>query len=1433
MKHKKLMSAVLASAMLLTCVPSSILPVSAKDTDSGIQITTESTNNSDIQFDSSDDGISVDNSDSESGIVVSNTENAKVSQSGDTQDITISGISGQSEDALKATVENTTKKSLNVGDKAKLHVTAENASAEESVLRLYFCKVDGTLSSNKDDWGTYLSQPSLDLKVDGLNDKCELSVDVKDKEGNTSKSTVSFLKTVENDKVTSRYATLKLPAGAKTEFDLNVTSANQTTATIIPVMEQKGFRYKDAVSVKWEEEITFLNKVGKFFTGKKTTSAVASDDIKIEDVQGEEIKLETSSSVEQMLGASVTAEKAEVKTGKTSKLSVKVKNTSEKDATFKLYFSEVEGDLSSDKGEWLSYLRQPATNVSVDGFDKNDTKKVKITVDGKETEATLRIMKDVEDGKIVSRYMVMDLPAKATAEFDVSVLSNGAEKATFIPVIKQDGTNFGDAATVSWTGSKKKAVSVFDTDEIQGKEQEKNNVDETVDCDLTVHGGNGYIVIEDVEGTFEKSYRYEDEVLYDEDDNPVDDTTVKVPKSKDLTVSLVAEDHYCVENVSMKDVNGDNKGIDLDEELPALQTAFTFASDSKTSLDVEFLRISDKYLDLGVSAMDASAAGWWDQGTGRDLCHFLGIDGSTYYNYLYTHSQDNWYIGTAYATSGYADGANGIGGWVNGAGYGMNCEGFVDNVLKNTRASHPMAVSAGGEGWVHYMNHSDLKHYVYGSKQDMLNSGQLEYGDIIWMFTPNGHNAADAYHHIGIFVGNTSSEDKFWHSSSYENNKYGTTIGGNRITQIIPKNENSGEWVIVKAGAIRKTYTGLTVQKVWTDQQNAHGLRPSRVKINLIRWSNKDATRRVIDSAYINPSNNEWNWKVTWNNLVRTDGDITYEYTAEEEAVPNYEGSMSWSGSYEAGWTGVLTNEIKTYTSLAVKKEWDDQNDYFKVRPDSITVDLYWWSNKDSTRKLWKTATLSDANNWSVTWDNLPYAEGDVTYEYTAVERGPVDGYTGKLKWTGSYEEGWLGTITNTVQTGWLKLHKSSSLPDMTDGNACYDLTGAKYTVYTDEACTKEAIVGGELVTDKNGDTKAVELLPGDYWVKETKATDDGHYDIDKEPHKVTVSANDTTTSPVLLNVEDEPLNDPASITITKIWHGEKTETIPTLNGTQFTVCYYAGDYEKDTLPSKPTRKWVIEVKYNENIDKYMALLTDTYLVKGSDALYKSADGKATLLPFGTYTIQETKAAAGYTLEGMFVDKKGQTISPNEIYLTKVLKRGDSIKLDGGNEYASEDKPQPNSIKIKKFDSDGKTPLAGVTFELKDHNGKVVATKTTGSDGVIEFTDLYPDVYTVTEVETPNGHTLLQEPITVQCPMRVTEQQIKDLKIDKNQCTYDEKDNIYYIFDQTYNVTNDANFAIPHTGAMITAKRFIPIVCGMVVLMGATFVVLFKKKRRH
>ena len=53
------------------------------------------------------------------------------------------------------------------------------------------------------------------------------------------------------------------------------------------------------------------------------------------------------------------------------------------------------------------------------------------------------------------------------------------------------------------------------------------------------------------------------------------------------------------------------------------------------------------------------------------------------------------------------------------------------------------------------------------------------------------------------------------------------------------------------------------------------------------------------------------------------------------------------------------------------------------------------------------------------------------------------------MVWKGSYEAGWVGTLTNTLQQGELKLKKSSSLPDMTDGSDCYSLEGAEYGVYS------------------------------------------------------------------------------------------------------------------------------------------------------------------------------------------------------------------------------------------------------------------------------------------------------------------------------------------------------------------------------------------------
>ena len=62
-------------------------------------------------------------------------------------------------------------------------------------------------------------------------------------------------------------------------------------------------------------------------------------------------------------------------------------------------------------------------------------------------------------------------------------------------------------------------------------------------------------------------------------------------------------------------------------------------------------------------------------------------------------------------------------------------------------------------------------------------------------------------------------------------------------------------------------------------------------------------------------------------------------------------------------------------------------------------------------------------------------------------------------------------------------------------------------------------------------------------------------------------------------------------------------------------------------------------------------------------------------------------------------------------------------------------------IKVTKKSSDG-ILLQGAVFELLSSSGSVLATKTTGSDGVVLFTDLTPGTYTIREKSAPEGYAL-------------------------------------------------------------------------------------------
>lgn len=298
------------------------------------------------------------------------------------------------------------------------------------------------------------------------------------------------------------------------------------------------------------------------------------------------------------------------------------------------------------------------------------------------------------------------------------------------------------------------------------------------------------------------------------------------------------------------------------------------------------------------------------------------------------------------------------------------------------------------------------------------------------------------------------------------------------------------------------------------------------------------------------------------------------------------------------------------------------------------------------------------------------------------------------------------GTGTQCLITfhnkGKLKLKKASSNPGISDNNPCYSLEGATYGVYSDSGCTRQV---GTLTCNASGDSNVIDIAPGTYYVKETKAGKS--YALDEGIHKVNVSGGQTAT----VNVTDAPQNDPADMLVAKV-DSETGKASPlgagTLAGAEFTVKYYDGFYTQENLPEKATRTWVLKTDEDGSTGLLAAKLDpSTYFVSG-DSFYTSADSKRYTLPLGTVTIQETKAPAGYLL------------SDNTVHLQQITSNASSEFVSTFVE-PSEDAPtvreqvKRGDIAFNKVHGEDMTGLANVPFKI--------TSKTTG-ESHIAITDV-------------------------------------------------------------------------------------------------------------
>ena len=214
--------------------------------------------------------------------------------------------------------------------------------------------------------------------------------------------------------------------------------------------------------------------------------------------------------------------------------------------------------------------------------------------------------------------------------------------------------------------------------------------------------------------------------------------------------------------------------------------------------------------------------------------------------------------------------------------------------------------------------------------------------------------------------------------------------------------------------------------------------------------------------------------------------------------------------------------------------------------------------------------------------------------------------------------------------------------------NSLYSLSGAKYQLYTDSACTKKAKAADGsnaiLTTDENGDSNVLEIAPGTYYAREIRPSKGYRLDTDENGnvrvYTVKVTASDTEFDPATFTSSEPPAYGVPDFMVLKTDPAGAFEYTKLLDA-KFTVKYYdvasreeiAGAEPKDQWTFKTVKKEVKEGSYMAGIDWQQDEPLE-YSHEGEGAFYEVRESGKTkrVLPLGWFTVEEIEAPPGFRL---------------------------------------------------------------------------------------------------------------------------------------------------------------------------------------------------------
>lgn len=281
-----------------------------------------------------------------------------------------------------------------------------------------------------------------------------------------------------------------------------------------------------------------------------------------------------------------------------------------------------------------------------------------------------------------------------------------------------------------------------------------------------------------------------------------------------------------------------------------------------------------------------------------------------------------------------------------------------------------------------------------------------------------------------------------------------------------------GETTTVKFVNTVSDTTSVTVTKVWDDHDNRDFKRPNKITVQLLKGTEVLEEQEISAAENVDKSDtNRWNY--TWDNLPKYEDGVEIEYRVDEKSVP-----AEYSNAVD-GYT--ITN---SYTpgevSVSVRKVWNDANNFYGKRPESVTVTLY----KDGV-PTGESLTLNDDNGWSGTFTGLDKYSGAGKEAVYTVQESKVEGYTASI-------DGYTITNTLTRDASFTVSKIATDENGDPDNSSTFTfklmlgdktVTDAQVKIGDGAAAT---IGNGGTFTLKNGQTATISNLPdGDYTVTE------------------------------------------------------------------------------------------------------------------------------------------------------------------------------------------------------------------------------------------------------------------------------------------------------------------------------------------------------------